>query len=201
MAQMLPIFLNLDSKPVLVIGGGAVALEKIRKLHAAGAHIEVVATTVASGTADAAAALGVTVVRRPFRDADVQGRVLVISAVNDPETHQAVARAARAAGVLVNTVDEPQAADFYFGAQVQRGPLQMAISTQGVFPGVARAMRQWLEEAFPEAVATELNDLAALRQGLRQRIPDSVARLRALKQQLSAWASTQNVKELSHGIA
>jgi siroheme synthase-like protein len=185
--SLLPIFLDLKDKPVLLVGGGAVAREKLEKLIQAEARVRVIARQIAAETRELLEKHQLPYEIRPFFANDVVGNVLVISAVNDPATHARVSAASRARGILVNAVDEPASADFFFAAQIQRGPLQLAISTQGVFPGVARALRLWLEEALPHELGDELGQLAVLRKNVRQLIPDPTLRMRRLKEQLQIW--------------
>ncbi|HYX31692.1 MAG TPA: bifunctional precorrin-2 dehydrogenase/sirohydrochlorin ferrochelatase [Oligoflexus sp.] len=185
--SFLPIFIDLKDKPVLLIGGGAVAREKLEKLIQAEARVRVIARVIAAETRQLLAQHHLSFEERPFFPNDVTGHVLVISAVNDSLGHARIAAAARARGILVNAVDEPASADFFFGAQIERGPLQIAISTQGLFPGVARALRLWLEEALPEDLSDELGQLAVLRKNVRHFIPDPTQRMRQLKEQLQIW--------------
>jgi siroheme synthase-like protein len=185
--SLLPIFIDLKDKPVLLVGGGSVAREKLEKLLQAGARVRVIARHVQAETQKLLQSHQLAYETRPFFANDVVGHVLVISAVNDSAVHARIAAAARARGILVNAVDEPASADFYFGAQIERGPLQIAISTQGLFPGVARALRLWLEEALPQELSYELGQLAVLRRNVRHLIPDPIQRMRRLKEQLQIW--------------
>jgi siroheme synthase-like protein len=185
--SLLPIFIDLKDKPVLLVGGGAVAREKLEKLIQAEARVRVIAKHVTTETREILEKNQLPYEIRPFFANDVAGHVLVISAVNDSAVHARVAAAARTRGILVNAVDEPASADFFFGAQIERGPLQIAISTQGLFPGVARALRLWLEEALPHDLSDELGQLAVLRKNVRQLIPDPTQRMRRLKEQLQIW--------------
>lgn len=184
---MLPIFLDLEERAVLLVGGGLAALEKLEKLWPTGARLFLVAERLHPRVRAGLEAEGTPWEERPFHESDLAGRFLVISAVNNPTTHARIAAAARAQGVLVNTVDAPESTDFYFGSQITRGPLQLAISTQGLFPGVARALRLWLEENFPPELERELNELSLLRRLAQARIPDPQRRMQALREQLALW--------------
>jgi siroheme synthase-like protein len=189
MSSLLPIFLDLKDKPVLVIGGGLVALEKLEKLVATGAQLVVIAEHFHPQTLSLLLVHNVRYIQRAFSPEDLHGQFLVISAVNEANRHAAIAHEARSRGILINAVDAPSASDFYFAAQISRGPLQLAISTQGLFPGVARAIRIWLETLLPAEIETELNDLVDIRAHLKQLIPDPVHRMRDLKAQLQVWTS------------
>lgn len=187
MATLLPIFLDLTQQKVLLVGGGRAALEKLEKLIPTSASIEVIALHLHAETRTLLAQHGIPWQERAFREEDAAGRFLVISAVNNPGTHARIAAAARRQRSLINAVDAPQSSDFYFGAQIQRGALQLAISTHGLFPGVARALRFWLEDVFPEELTGEFNDLVQLRKRAQERLPDPTERMQALKLQLQLW--------------
>ena len=187
MSSLLPIFLDLKHRSVLVIGGRASAREKLVKLVPTGAQITVIARSIDDETRTLAAAHGMNVLQRPWQTSDLLGRQLVISAVDDAIEHARIAEQARAAGILLNAVDAPQSTDCYFGAQVQRGPLLVAISTQGLFPGLARAVRLWIDELLPTSLGQDIEELAKLRQSARQVLPDASSRMAALKDQLASW--------------
>ena len=190
MPSLLPLFHDLEDQPVLVLGAGLVALEKLEKLVHTGARLLVIARAARPEASEFMAAHHIALQLRSWDVQDLSAAKLVIAALNDPDQHQKLKAAARAAGVLLNCVDDRAACDFYFSAQVERGPLQIAISTRGVFPGVARSIRLWLEELLPESVQPELLQLAAIRQELRTHIPDPTQRMLALKHQLQLWIRT-----------
>ena len=94
--------------------------------------------------------------RREFHPADVQDADLVVAATNYREVNQAVWTAAKAARRLTNIADTPELCDFYLGSIVTRGPLKVAISTNGQSPTFAKRFRQWLEHELPEKETTDL---------------------------------------------
>jgi len=198
MSALLPIFIDLKDKPVLLIGGGAVAREKLEKLIQADAKVRIIARHIHEETRELMQQHKLVIEERPFFANDVSGHILVISAVNDPATHARIAAASRARGILVNAVDEPASADFFFSSQIERGPLQIAISTQGLFPGVSRALRLWLEELLPADLSDELLQLTVLRRNVRQLIPDPTQRMRRLKEQLQIWQNNWPQSQTSY---
>jgi siroheme synthase-like protein len=127
-------------------------------------------------------AAGLSLDERPFQPSDLDGIHLAIAATNDPGANAAIAREARSRGIWINAVDDPSACDATFAATLRRGPLHLAISTDGAFPGLSRSLRLVLEELLPEEGL--LDDLAALRARLRQRLPDPAARAHALRRLL-----------------
>jgi precorrin-2 dehydrogenase/sirohydrochlorin ferrochelatase len=169
-----PVALILDGKRCLVAGGGTIAEGKLDALLAAGALVTVVSPEVRPRVAALAAAGRLALHRRPFQPADLDGAFLVIAATDDRAVNAAVARRARAAGILVNAVDDPPFCDFYAVSVVRRGNLQLAISTNGDSPAFARWLREQLDATLPPEYGDLLALLAEVRTELRARgpIPD-----------------------------
>ena len=150
-----PVFLDLAGVPVLVVGGGQVALRKVRGLVGAGAAVTVIAPDVADGTTEVA-----TVEHRAYATGDLAGFRLVVTATNDPAVNAQVAADARAAGVFVNSADDPANCTFILPAIARRGPITVAVSTGGVSPALASRLRDKIAAAHltpeVEAAAIEL---------------------------------------------
>ncbi len=142
-----PVFLKLEGRRVLVVGAGPVAAGKVRPLVDAGARVTVVAPDVVDEIAAMAADL--TIIRRPFEPADVDGAWYVVAAA-PPEVNRAVARAAEARCLFVNAVDDLESASAYAGAIVQKAGVTIAMSTDGEAPALAGLMREALEVLLPE---------------------------------------------------
>ena len=142
--MLLPVFLKLDGRRVVVVGGGPVAASKLGALHAAGARIEVVAPDVQPEIEHA----GVVIHRRPFAATDVDGAWYVVAAAPPPVNRQ-VLEAALARGVFVNAVDDPVNATAYMGGIVRRDGVTIAISTEGRAPALAGLLREALDAWLP----------------------------------------------------
>lgn len=162
-APLLPIFVKLEGSSCLVVGGGAVALQKVRSLLECGAHVTVVAPDARDEIRDLEQRGALVWRRRGYLVEDIPGHRLVIAATNDPEVNHAVYDDAVDAGVLANAVDDPPFCDFYFGSVVRRGPLQIGISTSGESPALAQRLRQQLELLIDEGAGPWLERLGALR--------------------------------------
>lgn len=137
-----PIFLDLRDLPVLVVGAGKVALRKTLGLVEAGARVTVVAPQWEPGFAS----LSVRMVKRRFRIGDLAGARLVFAATDDRRTNRRIGMAARNQGILANVADSAEECGFLVPARVTRGNLQIAVSTGGVNPRMAKHLRQKLEE-------------------------------------------------------
>ena len=169
-----PVFLRLKGQRVLVVGGGEVALRKIRLLTAAGAAIHVVATEVLP---EILALPGVEHASLRFEPWRVDGCRLVIAATDDPALNRAVAAAADKTNVPVNVVDDPAPSSFITPSIVDRDPVLVAISTGGTAPVLARRLREKFESLLPEGTGrlarfmqVQRERIKALPQSLRRRV-------------------------------
>jgi len=143
----LPVFLRFDHRPVVVVGGGAVAASKIPALLAAGADVKVIAPQI-SNSIDRSR---VTAITADFQPSDLDGAWFVTAAAT-PEVNRAVREAAEARGVFVNAVDDPANATAYLGGTIARGGVTVAFSTSGQAPALAGLLR----EAFDAIVPTDI---------------------------------------------
>jgi uroporphyrin-III C-methyltransferase/precorrin-2 dehydrogenase/sirohydrochlorin ferrochelatase len=153
MSELLPLFLKLSGRRVLLVGGGRVAAGKLQQLQAAGADIRVVAPVIDPAIEDA----GVRIARRPFEPADLDGVWLVIAAATSDANRQ-VAAAAEARRIFVNAVDDPANASAYLGGVVRRDGVTVAISTNGKAPALAGLLRQALDALLPADLAAWMGE-------------------------------------------
>jgi siroheme synthase-like protein len=160
---LFPIFLRLAGRPVLLVGGGQVALGKHGALRAAGAVVTVVAPAVDPGLFQP----GTAIRQRPFTAADLDGMWFVVAAAT-PEVNRAVQAAAEERRLFVNAVDDPPAATAYAAAVVRRGPVTVAVSTGGGAPALSGLLREALEELLPGDVESWLATARGLRAGWRE---------------------------------
>lgn len=146
-----PVNLVLAGQRCLVVGGGNVARGKVEGLLAAAAAVHVVAPEVLP---EVAAAEGVTVERRGYEAGEVAGYRLAIAATDDPEVNRAVYLDGEAAGVWVNSADDPVNCAFTLPAVVRQGPIMVTVSTGGHSPAMATWLRRHVQgELGPEYVA------------------------------------------------
>jgi len=164
--NLFPIFLKLAGRRCLVVGGGDVGEGKIAGLLEAGAELTVVAPEVTEKVKEWASAATIVWLARNFSPADLEGACLVVAATSRPEVNELVFREATRRGVLCNVVDDPERCDFYYPAVLRRGRLQIAISTSGSSPALARRLRQELEHQFSEYYGAWLEELAETRRRL-----------------------------------
>lgn len=181
MNALLPVFVKLEGRPCLVVGGGAVGLQKVRGLLECGARVTVVAPDVRSELQELADHAQIVWHQRAYTAQDIEGQQLVIAATNEPGINHVIYQDAAAAGVLANAVDDPPYCDFYFGSVVRRGPLQIGISTAGESPALAQRLRLQLEELLDDGIGSWLARLGALRREVLTAHPAGEGRNRLLR--------------------
>jgi uroporphyrin-III C-methyltransferase/precorrin-2 dehydrogenase/sirohydrochlorin ferrochelatase len=162
-----PVGLDLAGKDVLVVGGGKVAEGKIDQLLESEARVRLVSPTATPRIAALAAQGLIDWQQRPYRPGDVADAWIVIAAADDRSANAVVAQDARAAGRLVNAVDDVPNCDFIAMSIVKKGELQVAISTGGGSPAMARWMREELERLLPDELGALLDALAEIRLELK----------------------------------
>jgi uroporphyrin-III C-methyltransferase/precorrin-2 dehydrogenase/sirohydrochlorin ferrochelatase len=143
--NLYPVFLRLDGRRVLLVGGGTVAAAKLDGLLAAGAEVTVVAPEVSSEVRRS----GVRIEQRAFDPADLDGVWWVVAAAL-PEVNRQVQQAAESRRIFVNAVDDPSHATAYLGGVVRRADVAVAISTGGRAPALAGLLREALDAWLPQ---------------------------------------------------
>jgi uroporphyrin-III C-methyltransferase/precorrin-2 dehydrogenase/sirohydrochlorin ferrochelatase len=162
-----PVTLSLRGRPVLVVGGGEVALRKVEGLLAEGARVTVIAPAVLPDLEALAERDEIELRRRRHRAGDVGGFALVFAATDDVAVNARVSGEAQEAGIWVNVADDPGLCTFHLPARVQRGALQLAIASEGGAPFVVRRLRQALERRLGGEWAEWIDAAARFRQDVR----------------------------------
>ena len=161
-----PVFLHLENRPCLIVGGGPVAMRKAADLIDAGATVTVVAESPVEEIERLAAGGALILHRRRYRTGDAAGAFIVFAATDDDEANLRISADAREAGALVNAVDNPPGCDFYSCAVVKRGPLRIAVSTTGCAPGIAARIRREIEALYGEEWGVYLDEIGRMRREL-----------------------------------
>lgn len=158
--QPYPVSLDLAGRRVLVVGGGAIAARKVAGLLRAGAAVTVVAPEAVSEIAEDP---DVRWHQREYRRGEVASYRLAITATDDAAVNRQVARDGEAANVFVNSADDPSNCSFILPAVINRGDLQIAVSTNGRSPAFAAWARRSLEKTFTDVHADALAVLGEVR--------------------------------------
>ena len=178
--SLLPIFVKMGDRRVLVVGAGTVALEKVTSLLLTGARITVVAPEAKEEICALVAEGRIEWVRRTFEPADLDGQGVVIAATDVPEVNAAVYRTAVERGVWCNSVDDIPNCDFFFGAVVRRGELQIAISTAGESPAYAQRLRKEIDARLAADAGEWLARMGTMRREILTTLPAGEERKRLL---------------------
>src|SRR5882724_6831596 len=167
-----PVFFDLKSLRVLIVGGGEVALRKLALLERAGASITVVAPKVLPDFEARAAAGTIELALREFVPEDLDGARLVIVATSRRAVNRWIAKLGDARAIPVNVVDDREASRFIVPALVDRDPVLVAISTGGTSPVLARRLRERLEAFIPKRLGRFALWLHGLRKASQYRLRD-----------------------------
>ena len=151
--RQLPVFLNIQNKLCVVIGGGAVAARKTGLLLKAGASVLIVAPELGGVLKEWYAEGKINYRAGEFEAGDVVDAALVIAATDDIGTNKKVSDTAQAQSIPVNVVDTPELCTFTFGSIIERDPVTIAISSAGQSPVLARALKARLESVIPAVTA------------------------------------------------
>jgi len=198
--NLFPIFLKLQGRLVVVVGGGNVAEGKLSGLLSAGARVRVISPSVTPAIAEMVRKREIDWLPKTFAPGDLSETHLVIAATSAPGVNEAVFREAETRGVLCNAADDIEHCHFYYGSIVQRGALQIAISTNGKSPALAQRLRKELEAQFGPEYEVWLEWLGAAREFLRSSGDDVDSSKKLLHHLASRGAFEQFLRE-SHSDA
>lgn len=171
-----PMNMNLEGRRCIVLGGGSVALRKVRTLLEAEAEVLILAPSLAKELECLATEGKVTWQRGCFQQGRLPKGFLFICATDDEEVNRQAILEAKAQGMLVNAPAQPELSDFTVPASLRRGRLLLTVSTEQLSPACARWIREDLEREFPDGFAKWLEVLSELREEMKEKLPDSRAR-------------------------
>jgi precorrin-2 dehydrogenase/sirohydrochlorin ferrochelatase len=176
-----PVFLKLEGRKVLIVGGGKVAEQKIEAVLRSATDVTVVAPRLTGRIRTWADEGRLRHVASEFLPGMAGGYFLVIAATDSDSVNRAVYEEARSAGALANAVDDPDYCNFYAPAVVSRGDFQIAISTGGASPALAQHVRRELEEKYGVEYGPWTAWLGRARAALRQALPRSENRKQLIR--------------------
>lgn len=178
---LFPLFLKLEGRVCLLVGGNDEIAGKIPGLLASGAEVRIVSPSITDAIRAFVESDQVTWNQGHFAPADLAGVTLVVALDEDDAGNESVYREATARGVLCNVVDQPERCHFYYPAIVRRGQLQIAVSTGGVSPALAGSIRRDLDEQFDSAYADWIEALGKARERVLGKHSRSPRRTRLLQ--------------------
>jgi len=160
--------LDIRGRLAIVVGGNRVAAEKAAALAASGAFVYALSPEFCDELLALAEQKRVTLYRKAYEAGDLAGAFLVIAATDDPQLVQATWNETQERGQLINVVDVPEYCSFILPSILRREQLTIAVSTEGASPGLAKRIRHYLEDLFPQAYGTYLRLAALARTHLRR---------------------------------
>lgn len=170
-----PFFVDLEGQPGLIVGGGTVALRKADKLLPYGPRLTVVSPHILP---ELERIPDLTLSRRKFSPADLDGMLFVIAATDDRDLNRRIAALCRERHIPVNAVDDREACSFLFPALVKRGDLSVGISTGGASPTAAIWLKERIAGLLPERFDEILTWLEEQRPRLKATLPRESQRSR-----------------------
>jgi hypothetical protein len=184
---LFPVFLKLENKRLLLIGGGKIALEKLNAVinNSPKAKIKIVAKEfceaiiVISKTNS-----NLQLIEKEYQKSDFENIDIAIAAVNDVELSRVIANDANEKGIWINVADKPELCDFYLSSIVQKGNLKIAISTNGLSPTLAKRLKEMLQDVLPEELDDLLENLNKIRGSLKGDFASKVEQLNELTKSL-----------------
>ncbi|MBX9853167.1 MAG: bifunctional precorrin-2 dehydrogenase/sirohydrochlorin ferrochelatase [Cytophagaceae bacterium] len=168
--QLFPIFLRLDQLQLLIVGGGAVGLEKVSAIlkNSSNANITLIAPEIREEIKALSDKFkNLKLIQREYQLSDLEGKDLVIVATSLHELNKKVREDAKSKKILTNVADTPDICDFYLSSVVKKGDLKIAISTNGKSPTFAKRIREMLEDVLPDGMDSVMDNLKSIREKLK----------------------------------
>lgn len=179
-----PIFINLEKKSCIIVGGGKVAHRKAAKMLSYGASVTVIAPEIEEEIYQLQRTYeNVTIIEKQYEPSDLRGAFLVIAATNDPEINHKVMEDAREIGAITNNSiqENGESCDMIFPATIQHGDLSIGITTNGKSPEFAARLREKIEQMLPEDVDELIQKLGIMREDVKLNVEDEGERRKIIK--------------------
>jgi precorrin-2 dehydrogenase / sirohydrochlorin ferrochelatase len=178
-----PIFMDLKGRRVLVIGGGKIAVEKLRKIVFCDADTVVITKEVKDEYIEELAERGkIKLEIREFEESDLEGVFIVVSATDNKELNQRVYNLCNSRNIPVNSVDQKDKCSFIFSAEIRRGDLTVAVSTGGASPGLAARIRNQIEDLISDDAEIYIEEAKNAREEIKSKEWESRKKSKILKE-------------------
>ncbi|MEY4504396.1 MAG: hypothetical protein RL154_690 [Pseudomonadota bacterium] len=177
-----PLFYDSKDKKLLIIGGGAVALQKLEALQLFEFNITLIASKINNEVQKLCKKMGYKIYERDFMVEDLHGFDIVIAATDSRDIHKFIKEQVYK-DVLLNTVDSPEFCDFIFGSMVEKNGVLIALSSQGKAPSVVKALKERMSEAVPDNLPKLIDKIAKV----RQKMPAGEERMKKIKKLTKKW--------------
>ena len=178
MAKNFPLFLNLENRKVLIVGGGKIANDKLEKLLNFTDNITIIAPKILPQIIEQSLKNNLTMHKKNYEKGDIGGFDIVIVATDNIQLQKKIWEESRGKGIFVNSVDLPEYCDFFFGSFIKEGDLTIAISTSGASPAVSKYLKRYIQTLIPKNLSQFLKEMKSLRKSL----PKGKERMKILNQ-------------------
>ena len=167
-----PVFLDIKDKKIIVVGGGNIALHKIKVLQQFDANIVIISPHIHEEIINIANSnsRNIVILRREFQDDDIQNAAFVIAATDGQALNSHISAICQEQDILVNVVDVKNECTFLFPAIVKKGELVITISTGGNSPALAAKIKKEIDAAIPEYYADMIETLGEYRDYIREKV-------------------------------
>ncbi|NPA27896.1 MAG: bifunctional precorrin-2 dehydrogenase/sirohydrochlorin ferrochelatase [Epsilonproteobacteria bacterium] len=184
-----PIYLNLEGKEILIVGGGNIALEKLQKLLPFTKNITIIAKEVKYDIYILIKENCLTYYQRPYHEGDIDRFDIVVVATDDINLQKSIFLESRGKHILVNSVDNIKYCDFIFPSIIKRENLTITISTNGASPAFSKELRLFLENLLPSSIDDFLSKLKEL----RDKLPKGKERMQHFEKMVKSYFK-ENIK-------
>ena len=161
-----PAYIDLNSKKILIVGGGNIALEKLEKLLDFSQDITILATKIDKQIYSLAKSHNLNTIEKSYQVGDIDGFDIVIVATDTIDLHKKIYSESRGKGILVNSVDDTRYCDFIFPSYIKRGDLIISFSTSGASPAFAKHIKRYFQNIIPPETEEFLKKMKRLRETL-----------------------------------
>ena len=172
-----PLYLKIKDKKILLIGGGKIALQKLKALLPFSKNITVIAPEIKYNNYLLIKEHNLPYFQRAYQKGDIEGFDIVIVASDDEKLQEAIFYESRGKNILVNCVDNIKFCDFIFPSIIKRGDITITISTNGASPALSKGLREFIESFLPE----DLENFVTLLKQMRQELPKGNERMEKFK--------------------
>jgi len=172
-----PMYMDMNSQKILLVGGGNIALEKLEKLLDFTTDISIISIEAIPQVLDKIKRFSLNFMQKPYSVGDIDGFDIVIVATNTIELHKQIYLESRDKRVLVNSVDDTAYCDFIFPSYIKQDDLIISFSTSGASPAFAKAIKEYITTQIP----TNIGDFLAKMKALRTQMPKGKARMEHFK--------------------
>ena len=174
--ESFPVFINIKDKPITVIGGGDIALRKVKLLIKAKPKITLISKTICKDLKELLVEYNHKIVIKSFQEKDLKNPLLIVSATNNAKVNKKISKIAHQKNILINVVDQPELCSFTMGSIVERDSLVISISSGGKAPVLVRSIREKIEALIPQSYAELVRFAGNLRSIVKKKIQSGVKR-------------------------